>query len=98
MDEIKQYKTAGGFRSALEARLQARAQEEKTDQALPLTIELARLDFAKKNSALSARRQRPAHSVFFRLEQQVADLRQGHESPTLFVWRTRTCPPVDRSM
>ena len=31
MDEIKQYKTAGGFRSALEARLQARAQEEKTD-------------------------------------------------------------------
>jgi hypothetical protein len=31
MDETKQYKTAGGLRAALETRLQARAQEEKTD-------------------------------------------------------------------
>ena len=31
MDEVKQYKTAGAFRTALETRLQARAQEEKTD-------------------------------------------------------------------
>jgi hypothetical protein len=31
MDETKQYKTAGGFRTALETRLQARAREEKTD-------------------------------------------------------------------
>jgi hypothetical protein len=31
MDETKQYKTAGAFRSALEARLQARARDEKTD-------------------------------------------------------------------
>ena len=31
MDEVKQYKTAGAFRAALETRLQARAQEEKTD-------------------------------------------------------------------
>jgi hypothetical protein len=31
MDGVKQYKTAGPFRAALEARLQARAQEEKTD-------------------------------------------------------------------
>jgi Nucleotidyl transferase AbiEii toxin, Type IV TA system len=31
MDEVKQYKTAGAFRTALAARLQARAQEEKTD-------------------------------------------------------------------
>jgi hypothetical protein len=31
MDEVKQYKTAGAFRIALETRLQARAHEEKTD-------------------------------------------------------------------
>ncbi len=31
MDEIKQYKTAGAFRAALEARLQTRARDEKTD-------------------------------------------------------------------
>jgi hypothetical protein len=31
MDEVKQYKTAGAFRTALETRLQTRAQEEKTD-------------------------------------------------------------------
>jgi predicted nucleotidyltransferase component of viral defense system len=31
MDGVKQYKTAGTFRAALGARLQARAQEEKTD-------------------------------------------------------------------
>ena len=31
MNETKQYKTAGGFRTALETRLQARAREEKTD-------------------------------------------------------------------
>ena len=31
MDEAKQYKAAGAFRTALETRLQARAQEEKTD-------------------------------------------------------------------
>lgn len=31
MDETKQYKTAGAFRAALEARLQARARDEKTD-------------------------------------------------------------------
>jgi len=31
MDEVKQYKTAGVFRTALEARLRARAQEERTD-------------------------------------------------------------------
>ena len=31
MDEVKQYKTAGAFRTALETRLQARAQVERTD-------------------------------------------------------------------
>jgi hypothetical protein len=31
MDEVKQYKTAGAFRTALETRLQRRAQEEGTD-------------------------------------------------------------------
>ena len=31
MDEIRQYKTAGAFRTVLETRLQTRAQEEKTD-------------------------------------------------------------------
>ncbi len=31
MDEVKQYKTAGAFRTALETRLQARAQVEQTD-------------------------------------------------------------------
>jgi hypothetical protein len=31
MDETKQYKTAGAFRAALEARLQTRARDEKTD-------------------------------------------------------------------
>src|SRR5258708_5131433 len=31
MDEVKQYKTAGSFRTALETRLQARAQVERTD-------------------------------------------------------------------
>src|ERR1700676_1614811 len=31
MDEVKQYKTAGAFRRALETRLQARAQVERTD-------------------------------------------------------------------
>ena len=31
MDEVKQYKTAGAFRTALETRLQTRAQEERTD-------------------------------------------------------------------
>src|SRR5260370_36561012 len=31
MDEVKQYKTAGAFRTAIAARLQARAQEERTD-------------------------------------------------------------------
>ena len=31
MDDVKQYKTVGTFRTALETRLQARAQEEKTD-------------------------------------------------------------------
>jgi hypothetical protein len=31
MDETKQYKTAGAFRAALEARLQTRAGDEKTD-------------------------------------------------------------------
>jgi len=31
MDETKQYKTAGAFLVALEARLQTRAREEKTD-------------------------------------------------------------------
>src|SRR5713101_8203845 len=31
MDEVKQYKTAGAFRTALETRLQNRAQEERTD-------------------------------------------------------------------
>ena len=31
MDEVKQYKTAGAFRTALETRLQTGAQEEKTD-------------------------------------------------------------------
>jgi predicted nucleotidyltransferase component of viral defense system len=31
MDEVKQYKTAGAFRTALETRLQTRAQEETTD-------------------------------------------------------------------
>ena len=31
MDEVKQYKTAGGFRAALETRLQKRAHEEATD-------------------------------------------------------------------
>jgi hypothetical protein len=31
MDEVKQYKTAGAFRTALETRLQIRAQEERTD-------------------------------------------------------------------
>ena len=31
MDEVKQYKTAGAFRTALETRLQTRAQVERTD-------------------------------------------------------------------
>jgi len=31
MDEVKQYKPAGAFRTALETRLQTRAQEERTD-------------------------------------------------------------------
>ncbi len=31
MDEVKQYKTASAFRTALETRLQARAQVERTD-------------------------------------------------------------------
>jgi hypothetical protein len=31
MDEVKLYKTAGAFRTALETRLQARAQVERTD-------------------------------------------------------------------
>src|SRR5271165_2150787 len=31
MDETKQYKTAGAFRAALEARLQTRARDQKTD-------------------------------------------------------------------
>jgi hypothetical protein len=31
MDEVRQYKTAGGFRAALETRLQKRAHEEATD-------------------------------------------------------------------
>lgn len=31
MDDVKQYKTAGAFRMALEARLQARAQEVFSD-------------------------------------------------------------------
>ena len=39
MDEVKQYKTAGAFRTALEARLQARAQEKRTDlQRLRLQV------------------------------------------------------------
>jgi hypothetical protein len=49
MDETKQYKTAGAFRAALEARLQARARDEKTDlQRLSRQVAfdrlLARLD------------------------------------------------------
>src|SRR6476620_11507302 len=31
MDEVKSYKTAGAFRTALETRLQTRAREEATD-------------------------------------------------------------------
>jgi hypothetical protein len=38
MGEVKQYKTAGAFRTALETRLQTRAQEERTD------LQLGRLD------------------------------------------------------